>query len=118
MSQISVQINVPLALMIIASFLLAIVLHEWAHAQMASWLGDQTPRSEGRQALSLRAHLDPVGLVMCLILAFQPLMIIVPGAPPLLLSIPPVGLGWGKPVKPDPWKIHIHANTGALFVAG
>jgi len=120
MSQISVQINVPLALMIIASFLLAIVLHEWAHAQMASWLGDQTPRSEGRLTLSLRAHLDPVGLVMCLILAFQPLMVtVLPGAGivPLLLSLPPAGLGWGKPVKPDPWRMRVHADTGVFLVA-
>ncbi len=102
------QINVLLALMIIISFLLAIVLHEWAHAQVASWLGDQTPRSEGRQTLSLRAHLDSVGLVLCLILAFQPLPV---------MAIPPMGLGWGKPVKPDPWKMRVHADTGVLLVA-
>jgi len=100
-------INVLLALMIVISFLLAIVLHEWAHAQVASWLGDHTPRLEGRQTLSLRAHLDPVGLVMCLILAFQP----------LLLAVPPAGLGWGKPVKPDPWKMRVPADTGVLLVA-
>src|SRR6266480_4065998 len=102
------QINVLLALMIIISFLLAIVLHEWAHAQVASWLGDQTPRLEGRQTLNLRAHLDSVGLVLCLILAFQPLPV---------MAIPPVGLGWGKPVKPDPWKMRVHADTGVLLVA-
>ena len=101
-------INVLLALMIIISFLLAIALHEWAHAQVASWLGDQTPRLEGRQTLNLRAHLDPVGLVMCLILAFQPLPI---------ASVPPAGLGWGKPVKPDPWKMRVPADTGVLLVA-
>jgi Zn-dependent protease len=108
------MINVPLALIIVISFLLAIVLHEWAHAQVASWLGDQTPRLEGRQTLSLRAHIDPVGLVMCLILAFQVMPI-----PPLLpfISVPPAGLGWGKPVKPDPWKMRVPADTGVLLVA-
>ena len=45
------MINVLLSLMIVISFLLAIALHEWAHAQMASWLGDQTPRLDGRQTL-------------------------------------------------------------------
>ena len=108
------MINVLLSLMIVSSFLLAIVLHEWAHAQVASWLGDQTPRLEGRQTLSLRAHLDPVGIVMCLILAFQPL----PMAPLLaFISVPPAGLGWGKPVKPDPWKMRVGADTGVLLVA-
>jgi Zn-dependent protease len=101
------MINVLLALMIVSSFLLAIVLHEWAHAQTASWLGDHTPRLEGRQTLRLRAHLDPVGMVMCLILAFQP----------LFSAVPPAGLGWGKPVKPDPWKMRVGANTGVLLVA-
>src|SRR5436305_1677298 len=108
------MINVLLSLMIVSSFLLAIVLHEWAHAQVASWLGDQTPRLEGRQTLSLRAHLDPVGIVMCLILAFQPL----PIAPHLaFISVPPAGLGWGKPVKPDPWKMRVGADIGVLLVA-
>src|SRR5271169_1301108 len=106
-------INVLLALMIVSSFLLAIVLHEWAHAQMASWLGDQTPRTEGRQTLRLRAHLDPVGMVMCLILAFQPLPL--PLLP--LISVPPAGLGWGKPIKPDPWKMRVGTDTGVLLVA-
>jgi Zn-dependent protease len=101
--------------MIVISFLLAIVLHERAHAQVASWLGDQTPRLEGRQTLSLRAHLDPVGVVLCLILAFQPLAVI--AGIPVLLSIPPMGLGWGKPVKPDPWKMRVSADTGVLLVA-
>lgn len=98
-------INVLLALMIIGSFLVAIPLHEFGHALMASWLGDQTPRAEGRQTLSLRSHIDPVGTLMCVILAFQPVIAF------------PVGLGWGKPVKPDPWKMRVGPNAGMLIVA-
>src|SRR5215475_5669723 len=108
------MINVLLALMIVISFLLSIALHEWAHAQVASWLGDQTSRLEGRQTLNLRAHLDPVGMVMCLILAFQPLPI---AALLPFISVPPAGLGWGKPAKPDPWKMRVPADTGVLLVA-
>jgi Zn-dependent protease len=99
------RINVLLALMLIGSFLLAIVLHEFGHALMASWLGDPTPRAEGRQTLSLSSHIDPVGLLLCIILAFQP------------ASAIPIGLGWGKPVKPDPWKMRTGANSGVLIVA-
>jgi Zn-dependent protease len=29
----------------------------------------------------------------------------------------PVGLGWGKPVKSDPWKLRGGPNAGTLFVA-
>jgi Zn-dependent protease len=98
-------INVLLALMIIVSFLAAIALHEWSHALMASWLGDRTPRAEGRQTLNLRSHIDPIGMLMCVILAFQP------------IGAPPMGLGWGKPVKPDPWKMRVGPNAGVLTVA-
>ena len=96
-------INVLLAIMVIVSFLIAIPLHEFGHALMASWLGDSTPRSEGRQNLALRSHIDPLGTIMCVVLAFQPGLA--------------VGLGWGKPVKPDPWKLRVGANAGLLIVA-
>ena len=98
-------INVILALMIVGSFLLAIVLHESGHALMASVLGDPTPRVEGRQSFSLATHLDALGTILCLILAFQPVL------------FGPVGLGWGKPVKTDPWKLRGGPNGGTLLVA-
>ncbi len=98
-------INVLLALMIISSFLLAVALHECGHALAARWLGDRTPQAEGRQSLSLRTHIDPVGLLICVILAFQPIFAF------------PVGLGWGKPVKADPWKMRVGANLGLFAVA-
>lgn len=101
----SPKINVLLALMIVLSFLIAIVLHEWAHAAVASWLGDPTPRQEGRQSLRLRAHIEPLGFLMCLALAFQPVLML------------PLGLGWGKAVKPDPWKLRNGPNKGIVMVA-
>ena len=96
-------INVVLALMVIGSFLVAIPLHESGHALMASMLGDRTPREEGRLSLSLRSHIDPIGTLMCVLLAFQPGL--------------GVGFGWGKPVKADPWKMRVGANAGVLLVA-
>ena len=98
------EINVLLALMIIAAFVLAIALHEYGHALAAAFLGDTTPRSEGRQTLSIRSHLDAIGTLFCVLLAFQPILF-------------PMGFGWGKPVKPDPWKMRVGANAGVLIVA-
>ncbi|MBA2284539.1 MAG: site-2 protease family protein [Ktedonobacteraceae bacterium] len=98
-------INVLLALMIIGAFLLALPLHEYAHAQVATWLGDPTPRGEGRQALGLSSHLDALGLLLCIILAFFP------------IAAGPVGLGWGQPVKVDPWKLRGGRNAGPIMVA-
>src|SRR5579884_3475868 len=99
------DINVVLAIMIIVSFLVAIILHECGHALVASWLGDPTPRREGRLSFNLFAHLDPVGTLLAVILAFLP------------IGAGPVGLGWGKPVKSDPWKLRGGPNMGTLFVA-
>jgi len=99
------NINVVLALMIIGSFLVAIILHECGHALVASWLGDPTPRREGRLSFNLLSHLDPVGTLLAVILAFLP------------VGAGPVGLGWGKPVKSDPWKLRGGPNAGTLFVA-
>lgn len=95
------QIDVVLALMIIVSFLVAIVLHECAHALVAYWLGDRSPATSERRTLNWRSHLDPVGTLMCVVLAFQSM----------------VGLGWGRPLKPDPWKMKVGVNTGVLLVA-
>jgi len=98
------MINVVLSLMIIASFLGAVALHEWSHALVASWLGDTTPQADGRQTLSLRSHIDPVGLILCIVLAFRGVF------------AGPMGLGWGKPVKVDPWKMRVGPNAGVLLV--
>jgi Zn-dependent protease len=95
------MINVVLAFMIIACFLAAEVIHEYAHALTATILGDTTPRSQGRQSLSLRAQLDPLGTLVCVVLAF----------------LSGMALGWGKPVKTDPWKLRGGPNGGTLLVS-
>ncbi|HEY6541110.1 MAG TPA: site-2 protease family protein [Ktedonobacteraceae bacterium] len=105
-------INVILAFMIIVSFLISIVLHEVGHSLMATWLGDPTARAEGRLSFSLRSHLDPLGTMLCVILAFFPVLIGLTG-----LAAAPLGMGWGKPVKPDPWKLRGGPNAGTLLVA-
>jgi Zn-dependent protease len=97
------KINVLLALMLIASFLGAIILHEWSHALVASWLGDDTPQRSERQTLNLRSHLDPIGLMLAIIMAFRPVV--------------PLALGWGKPVNTDPWKLKGGPNVGLLLVS-
>lgn len=105
-------INVVLAFMIIASFLAAVTLHECGHALAALLLGDPTPRNEGRLSLRLTPHIDSMGTLLCVILAFYPTS----AALGVVASLPS-GLGWGKSVKPDPWKMRVGANTGVLIVA-
>lgn len=68
----------------LAAFLLAIVIgltfHEFAHAWMATRLGDITAKYQGRLTLNPSRHFDPLGLVFLLL----------------------VGFGWGKPVPINP----------------
>ncbi|HEV2580581.1 MAG TPA: site-2 protease family protein [Ktedonobacteraceae bacterium] len=97
-------IDVVLAFMIIVSFLIAMILHEIGHSLVAAWMGDPTPRTEGRMSLSLAPHINPLGTLLCVILAFFPV-----GSS--------VGLGWGNPVKADPWKLRGGPNVGTLIVA-
>ena len=62
----------------IPGLLIALVIHEYAHAQVADWMGDDTPRMMGRLTLNPVAHIDPVGLMMLLVARFgwaKPVMI-------------------------------------------
>lgn len=98
------MINVVLAFMIIGSFLVAVIIHEFGHSLVATMLGDPTPRKEGRLSAALSRQIDPIGTMLCVILAFFP------------VAAGPVGLGWGKPVKVDPWKLRGGPNFGTLLV--
>lgn len=71
----------PLDLVFYAgALLLAITVHEFSHAWVASYLGDSTPKNAGRVTLNPLAHLDPLGTIMLLLVRF----------------------GWGKPVPINP----------------
>ena len=82
------------------SLLVAITIHEFAHAWTAEQLGDPTARSLGRVSLNPLAHLDPLGsLVM--------LMSLVSG----------IGIGWGKPVPISPYRLRFGPRRGGALVA-
>lgn len=57
---------------------IALVVHEYAHAKVADAMGDFTPRMTGRLTLNPMAHIDPIGLIMLLVAHFgwaKPVMI-------------------------------------------
>ncbi|MBQ5755040.1 MAG: site-2 protease family protein, partial [Oscillospiraceae bacterium] len=75
--------------------LVAIPVHEAAHA-WASWkLGDDTARRAGRMSLNPMAHFDPMGAV-CMIF---------------------VGVGWAKPVGINPYRFRRPKQGMALSAA-
>ena len=49
------------------AILAAIVFHEMAHGWASYWLGDPTPKEDGRLSIAPWKHLDPVG-ILCMIL--------------------------------------------------
>lgn len=68
-------------------FLLAISVHESAHAWMANRLGDPTARMLGRVSLNPIKHIDPIGTILLPAIA-------------LIAHIPV--LGWAKPTPVNP----------------
>ena len=51
----------------IPALLIAITIHEYAHAQTAEAMGDPTPRFMGRLTFNPLAHLDPIGALMLIV---------------------------------------------------
>lgn len=66
-------------LLTIPGVIIAISLHEFAHAWMAVRLGDDTPLRQGRLSIDPLKHLDPIGIMMLMF----------------------CGIGWGRPVQID-----------------
>jgi len=89
-------------LMVLFSFLIAITLHEFAHAFVADLLGDNTPRSNGRVSLNPLDHLDPIGTVV------------------IVVSSLSGGLfGWGKPVPINPNNFrNLRRDSSLVSIAG
>ncbi len=91
LQRLAVQFAGPLVIV-----LAAMPVHEFAHAAAAVWLGDETPRIQGRYTLNPLRHLDLVGTI-------------------LLFT---VGLGWAKPVIWNPNNIRGDIRTATILVAG
>lgn len=73
--------------------------HEFAHAWVATRLGDDTPRLDGRVTLYPLAHVDWLGTAIL----------------PFITSLLGGGfLGWGKPVRTDPSKLKGGLNGMAV----
>lgn len=62
------------------ALLIALTIHEFAHACVSDSLGDPTPSMTGRLTLNPLAHLDVIGTIALIL----------------------VGFGWAKPVQVDP----------------
>jgi Zn-dependent protease len=82
--------NYQAALINVSLLWLLTAPHEFAHAWVATLLGDDTPKREGRVTLNPLAHVDWLGTTIL----------------PALTSLFGGGfLGWGKPVNTNPSRL-------------
>lgn len=75
----------PDILVTLFALIIAIPIHEYAHARSAVSYGDDTPERDGRLTIFPWTHFEPVGVLFI-----------------ILSSIFGVGLGWGRPVRVRP----------------
>jgi Zn-dependent protease len=77
----------------VVNLIIAITVHEFAHAIAADRLGDPTPRLQGRISLNPARHLDLYGSLFMLL----------------------AGFGWGKPVEFDPFNLREPRRDAAII---
>jgi Zn-dependent protease len=93
--------NIVTALIDVAILWMLTTPHEFAHAWVATKLGDDTPEREGRVTLHPLAHIDWIGTTIL----------------PFITSLLTGGfIGWGKPVNTNISKLKYGLN-GLLLVA-
>ena len=79
-------LTVEIFVWLLPFLIVSLVLHELAHAYVATWLGDPSPRADGRLSFNPIVHLDPLGTAMFVITALVSSFI----------------FGWAKPVMVNP----------------
>lgn len=105
------------------ALVVALVVHEFAHAAVATRLGDHSPRSMGRMTLDPRPHIDPFGTILLPALLLLPWLF---GSS----FVTPV-FAYAKPMPLNPWNLRkpeqhttfiaaagILANVALAFVFG
>lgn len=89
-----------IGIFIAVSLILGLTIHEFSHAYVANYLGDDTARLAGRISLNPLRHLDPAGTLMIVI-----------------SSLVGFGIGWGKPVPVNPYRLKTDPRLGMAVVA-
>jgi len=81
-------------LAIVLTLVVAITIHEFSHAAVATAQGDDTARSQGRLTLNPIKHLDPFGTILMIL----------------------AGFGWGRPVPFVPARLR-NKRFGPVLVS-
>lgn len=79
----------------VLTLIIALTIHEFAHAFVADRFGDDTPRANGRLTLNPLKHLDVFGSLMLIM----------------------VGFGWAKPVPVNPYALKRRSDSALMWVS-
>lgn len=82
-----------LAFVWLTALTIALTVHEFAHAIVGKWRGDDTAEKFGRLSLNPLSHIDPLGFLMMVT----------------------IGFGWAKPVPFDPQNLRSPLKDGLLI---
>jgi Zn-dependent protease len=77
------------------TLIIALTVHEFSHAWVATAYGDETPRAAGRLTLNPLRHLDIMGSLMLIF----------------------VGFGWAKPVPVNPYALERRSPSALMWVS-
>lgn len=101
------SVNPARIVLMLVPMILSLTFHEFAHARVARWLGDDTAERQGRLTLNPLAHVD----------LFGTLLIPIVGA---MTGVPLIG--WAKPVPVNPARFKRGVNPwrgyGLVAAAG
>lgn len=89
------NLSTPLIITRVITLIIALTVHEFAHAFVADRFGDDTPRLMGRLTLNPLKHLDVMGSLLLII----------------------AGFGWAKPVQVNPAKLREHSKSAFMWVS-
>lgn len=89
------NLSTPLIISRVLTLIIALTVHEFAHAFVADRFGDDTPRIMGRLTLNPLKHLDVIGSLLLII----------------------AGFGWAKPVPVNPVKLREHSRSAFMWVS-
>jgi len=99
--------TILVVVVVVVGFVLSCTVHEWAHAWMATRLGDSTAESEGRLTLNPLSHIDPIGTLLF---------------PAIGAAIGGMFFGWARPVPYNAARFHrgvtIRGGTARVALAG
>ncbi len=80
----------PIAVISIIILIFSVIIHEVSHGFMADYLGDPTPRLQGRLTLNPLKHIDPIGSILVPLVTF---------------FTAGFAFGWAKPVVYNPYNL-------------